>query len=273
MKKFIIALLAAMLIFSLAACGGGADNPAPPASNTQNSGNGTTTPAPLQDESGTPSNAGEAGQAMASLIKWMLDGTFSYDFTMMSEGPDGRTESTGSMAMDGNKMAISTEMTVERQTVKTRIIKHGETMYMIDDIQKYIMEISGSAQATEGMMTDYSGIVKTGDGVGEINGRSLPYEEYVQGDTDATVKYFLDGGNVYGIVSEYEGYKTTMIIKNPSDKAPAGAFDLPTGYSDMGSFDMQGDAGSLEDYLPDGFEAPDVELPEGFTLPEGIELP
>ncbi len=273
MKKRIIIVLALMLVLSLAACGGGADNSAPPAGDTQNSGNSATTPPPLQDESGTPSNAGEAGQAMTSLIKWMMDGTFSYDFTMMSEGPDGRTESTGSMAMDGDRMAISTEMTVEGQAVKTRIIKHGETMYMIDDIQKFIMEISGSAQATEGMMTDYSGIVKTGDGMGEINGRSLPYEEYAEGDTNATVKYFLDGGNVYGIVSEYEGYKTTMIITNPSDKAPAGAFDLPTGYSDMGSFDTQGSAGSLEDYLPDGFETPDVELPEGFTLPEGIQLP
>jgi hypothetical protein len=170
---------------------------------------------------------------MDSLIKWMMDGTFSYDFSMTSEGNGEKSESSGSMATDGNNLAMTSEMTVEGQAVKSRIIIKDGTTYIIDDASKLIMTAQGGMNPTEGMMTDYSGIAKTGEGTGEIDGKTLPYEEYTESETGATVRYYIDGGQVYGIESAYEGYKTVMIITNAKNSVPSGAFDLPEGYTQM----------------------------------------
>jgi hypothetical protein len=102
--------------------------------------------------------------------------------------------------------------------------------------------------------------------VGEINGQTLPYEEYAENCTGAVVRYYLDGGQVYGIETNDEGYKTVMIITNPSNSVPAGAFDLPEGYTEMDPFGGAG-GGLPEDYLPDDFEMPDIDLPDGMKMP------
>jgi outer membrane lipoprotein-sorting protein len=229
MKKAItLALILVLALSLLAACGsndnGGSSTTTPPSSST-------TTPPASQGETTAPSNNGD--KAADSLIAWMMGGTFSYDFTMTTEGNGEKTESSGSMAMEGNNLAMTSEMTVEGQAMKSRIIIRDGTTYIIDDANKFIMKAAGGMNPTAGMMTDYSGIAKTGDGTGEINGRSLPYEEYTEGETGATVRYYLDGGQVYGIESEYEGYKTVMIITNPKNSVPANAFDLPEGYTQM----------------------------------------
>lgn len=241
MKKFLVFVLVLMLTLSLAACGAGSGTPSASPDNN----NSTVTPpsgTPSSDppaqttpsgESEKPSDAPD-GEAMASLIGWMMDGTFSYDFTMTSEGPEGTTEGSGSMAMDGGNMAISMEMTVSGQAAQSRIIILDGVTYVIMDTEKMIMKMANAgADMTAGMMTDYTGIAKTGDGTGDIGGKTLPYEEYTESETGSVVRYYLDGGQVYGIESEYEGYKTVMIITNASDTAPAGAFDLPEGYTEM----------------------------------------
>jgi hypothetical protein len=236
MRKFSFFLLTAVMAISLSACGDDktGTNPAEDADNTSATSHGTdnsnsTTPG------GAPNGSDSVpdGQAMASLIAWMMGGTFSYDYTMTSEGPEGKTEGSGSMATDGKNLAMTSETTVEGQAVKSRVIVKDDATYIIDDANKFIMKSPGGMNPTEGMMTDYSGIAKTGDGTGEINGKTLPYEEYAEGETGATVRYYLDGGQVYGIESEYEGYKTVMIITNPSNGVPADAFDLPEGYTQM----------------------------------------
>jgi hypothetical protein len=43
----------------------------------------------------------------------------------------------------------------------------------------------------------------------------------------------MDGGEVYGIETEAEGYTTMMIITNAKSSVPAGAFDLPEGYTEI----------------------------------------
>lgn len=145
-------------------------------------------------------------------------------------------------------------------------------MYIIDEASKSIMEMSVETNQTKGMMTDYTGIKKTGSGMGEIGGKTLPYEEYAAGETGGVVRYYIDGGQVYGIESEYEGFKTVMIITNVSNSVPAGTFDLPEGYSSMGSFDASGGM-DLSGYLPEDFDMSDIELPEGVTLPDGLKMP
>jgi len=257
-----LAALALILVFALAACGGGdksaptgdaaADAPAQtedaaaadeatqtdaPAETAEEPATETESE-PAAEEPAAPEEESAAGtgdgQAMASLIEWMMGGTFSYDYETTTVGPDGTTSGTGSMAMDGGKMAVTSQMTIEGQATTSKIIILDGATYVVDDASKLILKMSNAgAEVTGGMMTDYSNIEKIGEGEGEIGGKTLPYEEYKEAQTGATVKYYLDGGQVYGIVSEYEGYVSTMIISNPSNSVPAGAFDLPSGYTEM----------------------------------------
>jgi hypothetical protein len=245
MKKSLAFTLALALAFSLAACSGSNDTPSQSAAPIpQSSAAPAPTPnAPPPAQGASPSSSEPApsadsgnlpeGEAMDSLIKWMMDGAFSYDFTMTSKGPEGSTEGTGSMAIDGNNMAIEMEMTVGGQKTQTKMISTGDAMYIVDDANKMIMKMPAEINLTEGIMTDYAGITKTGEGTGEIDGKTLPYEDYTESETSAAVRFYLDGGQVYAIESEYEGYKTVMIITNPSNSAPSGAFDLPAGYTEM----------------------------------------
>jgi hypothetical protein len=267
MKKLMAIALALMLMLALAACGGESAPNLPldnlPSSNTPSSpSNAPSSPSnsPSSPSDSAPSDTSPDdtspdgispnddpsdpdtpptdsdpdapdGAAMASLIKWMIDGTFSYDYTLAMEGPEGSFTGSGSMAVSGENLMVRQEMTVAGVLAKTRIIQKDGKAYMVDDVNKFIMELPAEADMTEGMVTDYTGIELVSTGTGEIGGRTLPYEEYREGESGATVKYFLDGGDVYGIISEYEGYKTTMIITNQSGSVPAGVFDLPAGYT------------------------------------------
>ena len=169
---------------------------------------------------------------MESLIDWMRGGTFSYDFTLTSEYEGQRTEGSGSMAMNGGNMAMTMEQTVEGATTKSRILILEGVTYIIDDASKLIMKVGvAGPEFTGGVPTDYGDIKLAGAGESEVNGRTLPYEEYTA--EGVNVKYYMDGGAVYAIESEYEGAYSLMIITNASNTAPAGAFELPEGYMEM----------------------------------------
>ncbi|MDR0839908.1 MAG: hypothetical protein LBN26_00755 [Christensenellaceae bacterium] len=232
-KKLLALALALVLALSLVACGGNppaaVDNGSPVPAQAEPAQPAPEAPAPAETEAQAPA---EGGQAMSSLISWMKSGTFSYDFDMTSEGGGQKTQASGSMAMDGNNIAITTETTAEGQKIKAKIIIKDGTTYIIDDMSKTILIMANAgAEMTGGIASDYSDIALVGSGTGEINGKTLPYEEYAS--EGVTIKYYLEGGQVYGTESEYEGYKTVMIITNPSNKIPAGAFDLPAGYTEM----------------------------------------
>lgn len=197
MKKYFVSALALVMAFSLAAC-----------------------------------SSAEADGAMASLIRWMKSGTFSYDFEMISEGGGQKTHASGSMAMDGRDMALQTESSAGGQRVKSRVIVKDGATYIVDDANKFIMKAPGGGlDVTGGMINDWTGIAKAGEGTGEVNGKILPYEEYASNGVNS--KFYLDGGQVCAIESEYQGHKTLMIITNPSSTVPKGAFDLPKGYRQM----------------------------------------
>ncbi|MDR0852726.1 MAG: hypothetical protein LBN36_09530 [Clostridiales Family XIII bacterium] len=245
MKKLWIAALVFVMVFASTACGldilPGADRSDTGSSEARDTGSKDSV-AEKTDEAKEDSTASEnsdkvgggggGGQAMDSLISWMKSGTFSYDYKMLSEGGGQTTEAAGSMALDGDNIAIASEMTQGGQQIKSRIIIKDGTTYVIDDTNKFMIKIAGSgADMTGGLATDYSGIELVGSGTGEIDGKTLPYEEYTS--EGVSVKYYMDGGKVYGFESEYEGYKTVMIITNASNRVPAGAFDLPTGYTEM----------------------------------------
>ncbi len=234
MKKRMILAIAPLLALSLLAGCGAKEDVQSAVTDTLAGGGEAPSSAQAPTGSAPDSSAAEGGgQAMDSLINWMMDGTFSYDFTMTTEGPEGVSESSGSMAMDGDNYAVTTETTVEGQAVQSRVILKDGVMYLVDDASRFIMELGEGMNPMQGMMTDYSAIEKTGEGSGEIDGRTLPYEEYTDSETGGTVRYYLDGGQVVATESEFEGYRSVMMIRNASNSVPAGAFDLPTDYMTM----------------------------------------
>ena len=230
MKRFLIIILALLLLLSMVACGGGS-SPAPsaPASTAEEESEGDT-----PEETAQAAGNSGGGSAIDSLVGWMKGGKFSYDYKAFSEGAGEKMESSGTMAVDGDNFAMSSEAEVAGVKIKSKIVTKDGFTYIVNDEAKMIMKFQDiSADMTGGVMDDYSGIVLIGSGTGEINGRTLPYEEYKEDESGSTIKYFLDGGQVYGFVSEYENYKTTMIITNAKNSVPSGIFDLPSGYTEM----------------------------------------
>jgi hypothetical protein len=250
MKKRLALALALAMMLTLAACGStetpaantGNNAPAPSAATAKDEPDTVAQPEVTEPETvaepktlepdTTAQTQGIEGDAMASLISWMKSGTYSYDFTMTSESADGTITATGSIAVDGGKVSTTQETTYDGQTVTSRTILKDDKTYIIDDANKMIIIMSGiNEEMTGEIMTDYTGITKTGEGEGEIDGKTLPYEDYtVEG---YVVRYFLDGGEVYGMETDAEGFKTVMIITNAKSSVPADAFDLPEGYMEM----------------------------------------
>lgn len=208
-NKIFILFLILILAVSMAACGGSKD-----------------------DSDIAASDDTQSAEAMDSLIQWMEGGTFSYDFKMIMEYEGTTTEATGSMAMDNGNYAMSTETEVDGNAVKARTIIIDDKMYVIDDANKLIISMTSvSADMTGGMPTDYADMEKIDSGKGEVDGKTLPYDEYtIEG---YKVKYYMDGDNVYAIESEAEGAKSTMIITNAKKSVSKDVFELPEGYQEM----------------------------------------
>ncbi len=244
MKKLCLIALALVLALALAACGakeavqdavrGALDESAPAA---QPAASVPDAPQPPKEEA--PASEAPAdedppqGAAMEGLLDWMMGGTFSYDYTQTSEYEGQVTESSGSVAMDGGNMSIASETMVSGVSVKSRILIMDGFLYIIDDASRSILKMQQDAglDMTAGMPTDYSEMAALGSGEGEVNGRVLPYEEYeVEG---VSAKYYMDGGAVYAIETEYEGAYTLMIITNAKNTVPAGAFNMPEGYTEI----------------------------------------
>lgn len=242
MKKTLALGFALALALALAACGAkGAvqdavrdmldDSGAAGATSGAESG---ATPAPQPPAGSSPAaSAGGGGAAMESLLDWMAGGTFSYDYTMRSEYEGAVTESAGSVAVAGDSFAMTSESTSGGVTSKARVMVLEGVTYIIDDASRLIMKMSGGGLSmTGGIPIDYGDMVPVGGGTGEVNGRTLPYEEYTVDGVSA--KYYMDGGAVYAIESTYEGAYSLMVITGAMGAVPPGAFDLPKGYAELG---------------------------------------
>jgi len=170
------------------------------------------------------------GGAMGSLIDWMKDGTYSYDYRQISEYEGTTSESSGSMTASGGNLAVITNADGQNSRV---IIKDG-TMYLVMDDQQLVMTLgAGDIDLSDMGMFDYSKIELIGEGTGDVDGKTLPYEEYAihdDGSEDINVKYYMEGGQVYAIESSWMGSKSVMIITNASGSARNEMFEIPSDY-------------------------------------------
>ena len=221
MKRLTVILLALVLTLSLVSCGGGASGP-------------ETQGGDRESHVSIILNGDGDGDAIAPLIGWMKGGTFSYDYVSTFVSEEMTMEMTGIMAMDGEKMAMTSESDLGALVVKSKVIFRDGYTYVVDDDKEMIMIFTGfNVDMAGGAIKDYSGMVKTGSGTGEIGDKTLPYEEYLESLSGSKIKYFIEDGQVYGTISELDGAITTMMITNAKNSVPAGIFDLPAGYVEM----------------------------------------
>jgi len=167
-----------------------------------------------------------------SLIDWMKGGTFSFDYKIIVETGGQETEGTGAMAIDQGRFAMRSVMDAGGVEMNMRMVMKDDVMYMVDDNAKTYMAMpTTTPDAAGGMNADFTVMEKTGSGEGEVDGKTLPYEEYaVEG---SPIKFFMDGDTVYAIVNETGGSTATMIITNASKTVPAELFDIPDDYQDL----------------------------------------
>ncbi len=166
-----------------------------------------------------------------TLIQWMQGGIYYFSYTAEMEYDGEQMTSKGSMVSDGNNMAATTEMTVEGQLVKSRVVAVDGVTWIIDDINKFVMKSPVNMNEVNKEMADFSKIEYIGKGNGTIKGKKLSYEEYEA--EGFIVKFYIDNGKVYAIESVGEGAKSLMTIESSSKTIPAGSFEIPSNYTQM----------------------------------------
>ncbi|MCL1808269.1 MAG: hypothetical protein FWG42_00700 [Clostridiales bacterium] len=247
MKKVFISITALALACALAACGGNGGNPARPDVKSEIVQNLSTEAPTLIWDDNFPLTAGD--DEPAPLIEWMKEGTFSFDYQAVITFGGSTTISKGRLSVDGDNVCINAVEAANGGTAKDKwLIFKDDELYGIEESMKMIFPMSSNglfdSALTLNMITDFRGIVHAGSGTGAIEGKTLPYEEYTIKDIrplpeeclkpDASVKYYMDGGRVYGFETDSSGYyekRIVMIVSNPKNKVPAGVFDLPKNYT------------------------------------------
>jgi hypothetical protein len=170
-----------------------------------------------------------AGSAVVlDFINLMKSDSYYIDFTGYGEMSGQTVDLSGTFAVDGPNIHSRMSMKMSGNTIAMWFITKDGKTYMIDEAAKTATALndSGSNLSVAGF-----GDVKIGEGTGAVNGKTLPYEEYIDNDTGDKSKYFIESGKVCAIEFDYsDGSKAIMIISEYG-KPPAGVFDLPAGYS------------------------------------------
>jgi hypothetical protein len=134
------------------------------------------------------------------------------------------------MAIDDTKVCVDQYLDQGGETMHVSVIMKDEMTYLVDEGSQSIFAMAGlNDSLLGGVVTEYEGIEKTGEGEGTVDGKTLPYVEY--SEDGGTVRYYLENGSVYAMETVSDGYTTTMLISNASNTVPAGVFDLPEGYT------------------------------------------
>lgn len=219
MKKLILYLMLALMLVLMTACGGSADN----------GGNGEDNP-----------GGGDTGKfddfKAGSYVEIMESGTYYMDTTAYVMG----IETAMVMAVDGKDMSI--KMSGIGFPIRVLMLD-GEAYYLNDDKKVYML--MPDAEVPEPEQTgvfDYSGIEFGKDGNGPVSGlagvddNSYDYEEFTvtEDGTEATVRYYFKGDNLYAMEMTTDGeVAMTFVINGFSGDIPAGLLELPSDYEEV----------------------------------------
>jgi len=164
------------------------------------------------------------------LQDWIREGTYSYEYEVSTVSESSSMEATGKIAVQGAKMSIETNIEIQNGiSSKSNILIDGDETYMIDHEGKMLYKMGNMGfEIPSGIVVDASGLQKAGEGQGEFEGANLSYEDFEA--VGVKMRFYYDGADAVAIVSEMQGYLTTLKIKNASNTVPSGSFDIPEGY-------------------------------------------
>ncbi len=229
MKKGLSALLLLLLTISLIACSGG--NKETPAASSEKA----------TDISGAPTESTSTAAVTAeknlekllseSYINIMKSGKFLMRYTATITTEAGSTTCEITTATDGENMSTVMNM----MGLKIRTLMLDNVFYQVDDATKTYMKIEIPAIDTQNGLTETENLTYLGKGTGQVNGKTLPYEEYTADSTEngETMRFYMDGTNLYAIsVKSAANEEMVMVILELTDKIPAGMLELPSDYSE-----------------------------------------
>jgi len=232
-KLLAIALVSALALFLLTACGDKGEQPSGTSGNTTGaSANQTSGSSGKQPESSSAGNDTAGKRLSAAYAGMMKGGKYYMKYSTEMEAEGEKVQTKAQMAYEGDNYASISEMNMGGMAIKSRTIKKGDAMYSINDAAKTVMKIAVPTSPEKGKPADFSGLNYLGDGKGTVNGKSLPYEEY--GFEGGTLRYYFDGKKLYAMESKMTEATMLMLVEEFSDKIPAGIFDIPTDYQTVG---------------------------------------
>ncbi|MDD3168606.1 MAG: hypothetical protein PHC91_03960 [Eubacteriales bacterium] len=149
----------------------------------------------------------------------------SYKATMEYEGQS--TEMEATVAVIGEDMSI----TSKGEGIESSMIIKGDKIYMIDHAGKTVTSFMQSQDMVDQMDTgaiDAEGINYIGTGKED----GLVFEEYAT--LNGSMKYFFDGKDLVKIAVDSDDGTMVMEILEMSSDVPAGMFEIPAGYQQIG---------------------------------------
>jgi hypothetical protein len=177
------------MAFAFAACGGGSDN--------------DDGPLPDDPSVADPNSPVDPNPPRDSLLEWMQNGTFYYEYVIHSESSNSPAmDGTGYFAKDGVKCATRMESSFEGENnISGSITVENWTYAILYDMQQY-MKMPGNAAGCTDTGSAYVS-VKIDEGIDTIAAgtqyaRQLPFERYSTLGENGWSRMFFDGNSVYG---------------------------------------------------------------------------
>ncbi len=220
MKKSLAILLSLIMVFSLAACGGGGEEPTGEEVNNQ------VENQEEQQQDETPGEIPEelAGtKTLAYFQKFLSGGEYTMEMKTTAEG----MEMTMKSVYKGDMIYSESEYGGQKNIM---VMKEGY-QYIIDHNSKTVMkmQVIDNAAVTD-MFSDEAANYETAVATGttEYNGKSYEYEEFtVEGET---VQYLFDGNDLKIIKATVMGTESIVEILSIEKGADASLFEIPEDY-------------------------------------------
>jgi len=241
MKKYLALLLAAMMLLSLAACGGG-EAPAPEAEPApqQTAQPEAAEPAPDPAPEPEPESEPEAEEPPAALPPELAGFLGTKTGKFYSQFSGGKMYMKYEMEMEGQQITTVTATNGEKTYSENLIggvstgcsVIDGTDMYTIDHASKMVikMTLQTDTQTMAAALLEEEdvdmGDLKTG--TREIDGKTYDTEEWII-DGAASIMCF-DGDDLAYIVGAMEGFEATMKVLEFSDKVDESLFVIPADY-------------------------------------------
>ncbi len=214
MKKLIAILLGIIMIFSLAACGGG---------ETPSGGEEVNNPVENQEQQQQEEMPAASTKTLGYFQKFLSGGEYTMEMKTTAEG----VEMTMKSAYKGDMIYSESEYGGQKSIM---VMKDG-FQYIIDHSTKSVikMQVLDNGAVID-MFADEAENYETAVATGttEYNGKTYDYEEFTV--MDETVQYLFDGNDLKVMRASVMGAESVVEILSVEKGADATLFEIPEDY-------------------------------------------